>query len=225
MKKLVYWFIVFSFLIVPLTADAETFTKGDSGWKIKVAQQKLQLLGYYKEQPNGKLTSAMQVSLKKFQKENKLKVNGNLDDKTYSKLVWCAFAREGIAKVKGKDVVRTAAKFKGVPYKFGGTGKNGFDCSGYVQYVFEKHRAKLPRSADEQVLEGVFVLQKKLKPGDLVFFTTYAPGASHVGIYAGNGKFWSASTSKGVILSDLKDDYWKKRYYGARRVLLTNGEP
>lgn len=82
----------------------------------------------------------------------------------------------------------------------------------------------MPRSADVQVLEGIFVLQKDLKPGDLVFFSTYAPGASHVGIYAGSGKFWSASTSKGVVLSSLQDSYWKSRYYGARRVLIENGE-
>lgn len=214
------------FLLAPLTADAKTFKKGDSDWKIKVAQQKMQLLGYSEEKPSGRLTAKTAESLKRFQKDNKLSASGKLDERTYSSLTWKAFTvKEGINKVRGRDIVRTAAKFKGVPYKFGGTTPKGFDCSGYVQYVFKKEKADLPRSADVQVQKGVFVLQKDLKPGDLVFFSTYEPGASHVGIYAGDGRFWSASTSKGVILSSLKDSYWKARYYGARRVLVTNGAP
>lgn len=226
MKRWVALLAVFCVLLIPFAADAKTLKKGDSGWKIKVAQQKLQVLGYSDEKPNGKLTDKTAEGLKKFQKANKLPANGRLDDKTYSRLTWNAFAaKEGISKIKGSDIVKTASKFKGVPYKFGGTTPKGFDCSGYVQYVFKKEKADLPRSADVQVQKGVFVLQKDLKPGDLVFFSTYEPGASHVGIYAGNGKFWSASTSKGVVLSSLKDSYWKTRYYGARRVLITNGAP
>ena len=116
---------------------------------------------------------------------------------------------EGIPDVRGKDIVKTAAKYKGVPYKFGGTTPKGFDCSAYVQYVFGRHDAKLPRTADAQVLDGIFV---------------YASGASHVGIYAGSGKFWSASTSRGVVLDSLDTGYWKEHYYGARRVLIENGE-
>ncbi len=58
----------------------------------------------------------------------------------------------------------------------------------------------------------------------MVFFTTYAAGASHVGIYAGEGKFWHVSSSKGTMLSSMNDEYWKPRYYGARRVLVANGE-
>lgn len=226
MKRWVAVIAVFCILLAPFTADAKTLKKGDSGWKVKVAQQKLQVLGYSDEKPNGKLTDKTAEGLKKFQKANKLPTNGKLDDKTYSRLTWNAFAaKEGISKIKGSDIVKTASKLKGVPYKFGGTTPKGFDCSGYVQYVFKKEKADLPRSADVQVQKGVFVLQKDLKPGDLVFFSTYEPGASHVGIYAGNGKFWSASTSKGVVLSSLKDSYWKTRYYGARRVLITNGAP
>lgn len=195
-----------------------------SNWRLKVAQQKLQVLGFSDERPSGRMTEATSSALKSFQKRHKLKADGELNDATYHKLTWEAFAKEGIPKVKGKEIVSRAAKYKGVPYVFGGTTTKGFDCSGYVQYVFKDCKAKLPRLADEQALQGIFVTQKQLRPGDLVFFTTYAAGASHVGIYAGDGQFWSASSSKGVMLSSLKDDYWKQRYYGARRVLITNGE-
>lgn len=195
-----------------------------SNWRLKVAQQKLQVLGFSDERPSGRMTEATSTALKSFQKQYKLKADGELNDATYQKLTWEAFAKEGIPKVKGKEIVSRAAKYKGVPYVFGGTTTKGFDCSGYVQYVFKDCKAKLPRLADEQALQGIFVTQKQLRHGDLVFFTTYAAGASHVGIYAGDGQFWSASSSKGVMLSSLKDDYWKQRYYGARRVLITNGD-
>lgn len=194
-----------------------------SNWRLKVAQQKLNVLGLSEEKPNGRMTMATTEALKRFQKEHHLKVHGELDETTYRKLTWEAFTKEGIKNVQGKEVVSKAAKYKGVPYVFGGTTPKGFDCSGYVQYVFKNCQAQLPRLADEQALEGVFITQKQLRPGDLVFFTTYAAGASHVGIYAGSGQFWSAS-SKGVSLSSLTDDYWKNHYYGARRVLVANGE-
>lgn len=199
-------------------------SKATSDWKTKVAQQKLLLLGYSNEKPNGHLSEATEAALKKFQKDNGLKHTGKLDDKTYRKLNWVAFTKEGISKVKGTDIVKAASKHKGVPYVFGGTTPKGFDCSGYVQYVFQKKQAKLPRTADAQALQGIFVTQSQLKPGDLVFFTTYEAGASHVGIYAGNNKFWSSTSSKGVTLVSLQDNYWKSRYYGARRVLIENGE-
>lgn len=205
--------------------DKQKITVQQSNWRLKVAQQKLNVLGFSDERPSGKMTQATTDALKSFQKKHSLKAHGELDDVTYRKLTWEAFTqKEGIQKVQGKDIVSRAAKYKGVPYVFGGTTPKGFDCSGYVQYVFKDCKAALPRLADEQALKGVFVTQRQLRPGDLVFFTTYLPGASHVGIYAGSGQFWSASSSKGVILSSLKDEYWKTRYYGARRVLVTNGE-
>lgn len=205
-------------------APAAKVSAQQSDWRVKVAQQKLQALGLSKEKPSGRMTDATQAALKKFQQQHKLKASGALDDKTYRKLTWAAFAKEGITNVKGSEIVKQAAKYKGVPYKFGGVTAKGFDCSGYVQYVFKNCRATLPRAADEQVLQGVFVTQKQLRPGDLVFFTTYAAGASHVGIYAGKNQFWSATSSKGVMLCSLQDSYWKTRYYGARRVLVSNGE-
>lgn len=211
--------------LLPSLAMAKNKTKVPArDWKLTVAQQKLELLGYDVDRKDGRISKDTIEAIKKFQKEHGLKKSGKLDTKTYNKISWVAFKMEGIPDVRGKDIVKTAAKYKGVPYKFGGTTPKGFDCSAYVQYVFGKHDAKLPRTADAQVLDGIFVLKSKLKPGDLVFFSTYASGASHVGIYAGSGKFWSASTSRGVVLDSLDTGYWKEHYYGARRVLIENGE-
>lgn len=199
------------------------YTVGDSGWKVKVAQINLKKLGYAPGTPDGKFTSGLEKTLRQFQKDYRLRQSGKLDNETYQRLTWEAFAKEGNKKVKSGNILKTASRYQGVKYVFGGTTPKGFDCSGYVQYVFDKNGIKLTRLADTQVLEGVFVTMRQLKPGDLVFFTTYAPGASHVGIYAGGNKFWNATSSRGVRLCDLREDYWRSRYYGARRVLVTNG--
>ena len=171
--------------LLPSLAMAKNKTKAPArDWKLTVAQQKLELLGYDVDRKDGRISKDTTEAIKKFQKEHGLKKSGKLDTKTYNKISWEAFKMEGIPDVRGKDIVKTAAKYKGVPYKFGGTTPKGFDCSAYVQYVFGRHDAKLPRTADAQVLDGIFVLKSKLKPGDLVFFSTYDSGASHVGIYA-----------------------------------------
>lgn len=221
MKQKLYMAVTLALLILvlPETALAAStpLKVGDKGWKVKVAQQKLNIIGINTE-ITGSFSANTERALKDFQKKHKLKVTGLLDDTTYQKVINAAFEKEGIRGVSGKEIITTAAKYKGVPYKFGGTTPKAFDCSGYVQYVFAQHKAKLPRMADAQCLEGIFVLKKDLREGDLVFFTTYEPGASHVGIYAGKDKFWNAS-SHGVMLSSLKEKYWSERYYGARRVL------
>lgn len=116
------------------------------------------------------------------------------------------------------QLTRSALRFLGVPYVFGGTSASGFDCSGYVQHVFATLGISLPRTADAQYDVGHRVVGG-MRPGDLVFFQTYAPGASHVGIYLGHDKFVSASSSHGVTVSSLHDSYWAARYIGAKRIL------
>ncbi len=120
---------------------------------------------------------------------------------------------------KAAAVISTAKKYIGVPYVWGGTTPSGFDCSGYTKYVFAKHGINLPRTSAEQYNVGTYVAKANLKAGDLVFFTTYKAGPSHLGIYLGNGSFIHASSSKGVIISSLSNSYFAERYIGAKRIM------
>jgi cell wall-associated NlpC family hydrolase/LysM repeat protein len=117
------------------------------------------------------------------------------------------------------DVVRTAYAYRGVPYHYGGTSRNGFDCSGFTSYIYRKKGVDLPHSAADQFNHGRRVSSGELKAGDLVFFHTTRRGISHVGIYAGEGKFVHASSGGGRVRVDsLNRGYYKKRLVGARRM-------
>lgn len=118
------------------------------------------------------------------------------------------------------DIIATAKTLIGCPYKWAGSSPSGFDCSGFVQYVFGAHGISLPRISRSQYSVGTYVAKKDLQPGDLVFFfSTNKNVISHVGIYIGNGEFIHSSSSYGVIITDLESTYYQTRYYGARRVL------
>ncbi len=116
-----------------------------------------------------------------------------------------------------KGLTRSAMRFIGTPYVFGGTSPSGFDCSGYIQHVFAMMGIRVPRTADAQFYAG-HRIKGSMTAGDLVFFQTYEPGPSHVGIYLGSGKFVHAS-SHGVMVSHMRDSYWASRYLGAKRVV------
>lgn len=120
-----------------------------------------------------------------------------------------------------KQLLNFAANFLGTKYVWGGTSPSpGFDCSGYVQYVYRKSGISLSRTSEQQFKNGVSVKKADLKPGDLVFFATYSSGASHVGIYVGNNTMIHSS-SGGVSYDDMTTSYWAKRYLGARRVIAS----
>ncbi len=127
-------------------------------------------------------------------------------------------APKKLVKPEPDNVVQTAEKYLKTPYRFGGESPKGFDCSGFVKFVYDKHGKKLPRTADVQYKIGKKVDRASLKSGDLVFFNTYGSGVSHVGIYYGSGNFIHASSSRGVMISKLDEPYWKPRYLGARRI-------
>jgi peptidoglycan DL-endopeptidase LytE len=115
---------------------------------------------------------------------------------------------------KAQMVITEAKKYIGIPYLWGGNTPAGFDCSGFSKYVFEKVGISLPRTAATQ-FSGLKTVSRP-SPGDLVFFSTYAPGPSHLGIYIGDNKFIHAGTSTGVTITDMNNPYWKPRYLGAR---------
>jgi cell wall-associated NlpC family hydrolase len=116
-------------------------------------------------------------------------------------------------------IVRAAMELRGAPYRDGGTDPRGFDCSGFTSYVFAQVGTSLPRETREQYLVGTPVPFGEQRPGDLIFFTTTAPGASHVGIALGGDAFVHAPSSRGVVrVEQLTLPYWSRRLVGIRRI-------
>jgi cell wall-associated NlpC family hydrolase len=140
-------------------------------------------------------------------------------------LIITPFANQADAAsgIKSSQVTSNANKIMGTKYVYGGTTTKGFDCSGFVGYVFKKVGIKLPRTSGAMYKTGKSVSKKNLKTGDLVFFKTSGKGVSHTGIYIGNGKFAHSSSSKGVSVAKINDPYyWGKKYIGAKRVASIN---
>jgi len=126
--------------------------------------------------------------------------------------------RPQLASRRGRILTKITAmarRFIGVPYVWGGTTARGYDCSGFTQRMYALAGVSIKRLADDQYYQGNAV--DAPMPGDLVFFTTYLPGPSHVGIYLGDNLFIHASSRKGVTITSLGDPYFKRRYLGARR--------
>jgi cell wall-associated NlpC family hydrolase len=130
-----------------------------------------------------------------------------------------------VSNIMGRahELVLNAMGFMGIPYRWGGsTPETGFDCSGFVQYVFRQAAGLvLPRSSFDQIRLGASVARDDLQPGDLVFFNTMRATASHVGIYIGENRFIHApSRGKTVEIAEFTNTYWQARYDGARRMPL-----
>src|SRR5699024_1027367 len=115
------------------------------------------------------------------------------------------------------SIISAATSFIGTPYVWGGSSPGGFDCSGFIQYVYGTQNVTIPRTVNEIWNFSTSVSSPSV--GDLVFFETYQPGPSHLGIYLGAGNFVHAGSSRGVEISNLNDNaYWNTRYIGAKRV-------
>ena len=123
-----------------------------------------------------------------------------------------------VEKIKNKKLFEYISRWWSVPYRIGGMGMSGVDCSGFVKGLTnEAYSIELPRSSREQADFSKPISKENLKEGDLVFFNT-GRGISHIGMYLANNKFVHASTSMGVVISDLNEAYWSKRFVKAGRL-------
>src|ERR671923_963104 len=129
---------------------------------------------------------------------------------------------------RASRVLATADRFVGTRYRYGGTTPEGFDCSGFVQYVFRRHGVELPRTSRQQAVVGMAVSAtvSALRPGDLMFFATNGKRIDHVAIYAGNNEIIHSSSSGGGVgydnLSSSRGQWFTSHHVATRRV-LSNG--
>ncbi len=131
-----------------------------------------------------------------------------------------AYSNKTPAGLDRDRVLLDVVSFLGVPYLYGGEGREGIDCSGFTSLVYQNAvRRSLPRSAREQFDVGMAVEKNDLQFGDLVFFNTTGQRPSHVGIYIEDDLFAHASVTQGVTFSSLESTYYRNRFVGARRVV------
>ncbi|WP_099351595.1 C40 family peptidase [Fredinandcohnia onubensis] len=222
------------------------YSVGDEGPEVKQLQSKLNKLNYYSGLIDGKFESVTEASVKAYQKKFNLEENGLATDETIDhimknknvrgltiKKVTVVTARTQTqtnsntetveARVEPIEtppvdgsVISIAMNYMGVPYVWGGTSPSGFDCSGFLQYVFAQKGVNVPRTVSGIWNQGASVSAPSV--GDLVFFQTYKPGPSHAGIYLGDNKFIHADSTDGVSIDDMTINYWQSRYLGAKRL-------
>lgn len=188
-------------------SDNTTLYQGVHGSGVRSLQNDLSWLGYFDGAQTGYFGSYTRNSVIRFQKNHYLEPDGIVGH-------WTA------GQIKKERVGQTAKKYLGVPYRWGGKTPSGFDCSGFTSYVLNANGIYAGRTAEQQYGQGYWVSKSNLRRGDLVFFSTYKPGPSHVGIYLGNGKFIHASSGQGqIVISDLSNSYFAEHYLGAKRVI------
>jgi len=240
-------FITVAALVMLISGTAlasPTLSKNSRGEDVLTLQKKLYLIGYDISELDGVYGTETERAVAAFQHDHKITVTGIVTNVTWRALKkakekkgrvlpeikvkpavdpknsnLAPLGQAFITKKQGAQIVSTAKGLMGVAYVFGGTSPTGFDCSGLLQYVFKMNGLAIPRLADEQYQLGRKAQKHQLSAGDLVFFTTYTSGVSHCGIYVGDGKFLHASSSRGVTINSLDDEYWRARFVGAKKLV------
>ncbi|WP_188205977.1 C40 family peptidase [Alkalibacillus aidingensis] len=207
----------------------EQIAFGEQSSKVKQIQQALSFLGLYHDNVDGHVGQNTKKALKAFNQISDQSMDlSNLDAIATSQTTTNnqnsgtqnqsnqSSIQLTTASVSHDNVIATAKEYLGTPYRWGGQSPSGFDCSGFLQYVFSQHDISVPRTVND--IWNVTSPVSQPSVGDLVFFETYKPGPSHAGIYIGDGQFIHAGLSNGVTISNMSEQYWDSRYLGARSV-------
>lgn len=194
---------------------------GSKGAEVIKLQTRLKDLGFFTyPMITDYYGTVTEDSVEKFQKAYGLPVTGIVTNTVLTKLTEAEKAQNQKPPSSSEvtiNVVANAAELMGVPYVWGGTTTKGFDCSGFIQYIFAQEGIQLPRTVAQMWNSTTSVSTPAV--GDLVFFETYQKGPSHLGVYIGNNQFVHSGSSTGVTISNLTYDYWKQRYLGTKRVI------
>lgn len=197
--------------------------QGDINDATYILQSDLKKIGFYPYDVDGKFGTYTKSAVIKFQQAVGIEDDGVVGPGTWhalrNYLGYSEVSRGNSERKIGQQIASFAQQFLTVPYAWGGATPAGFDCSGFVYYVYNQYGISLPRTADEQYYAGQRVPLTAIQPGDLVFYSTYTSGPSHVGIYAGNGQFVHASSGAGeVTMTALSKPYYQARFLGAFRI-------
>ncbi|MBU9722629.1 MULTISPECIES: peptidoglycan-binding protein [Bacillaceae] len=196
--------------------------EGSQGDNVYELQNRLKALGHFSQEATGFFGPVTRQAVVEFQRRWGLIADGLVGQATWRKLdeVSSIHLEDTEVKPTGSfnvmNLIADAATYIGTPYLWGGTTGGGFDCSGFIQYMFKKNNVHLPRTVAEQWNATTAV--SKPKVGDIVYFETYKTGPSHNGIYIGNNQFIHSGSSSGVAISSLNNSYWSSRYLGARKI-------
>ncbi|MFC4557337.1 NlpC/P60 family protein [Virgibacillus kekensis] len=219
-----------------ITEMSDSIYPGMHGKDVKIVQRALHYFGYYDGEIDGiygPLTQkALEVAEEKHGIElveevspSSLTTLYNKEDKTAeteqktvkeSEETTAPNEKVEVTSPNYSNVIDTAYSLIGTPYVWGGEAPGGFDCSGFIQYIFKTQGKVTPRTVSDTW--NFTAPAGSPSVGELVFFETYKPGPSHMGIYVGDGKFIHAGASRGVEVSNLSNPYWDQRYLGSRRV-------
>ncbi|MQR94754.1 peptidoglycan-binding protein [Fictibacillus phosphorivorans] len=204
----------------PQPSTSKDLKFGTTGPEVKQLQTRLKNLGFFKyPMITDYFGTVTEDSVEAFQKAHGLPVTGIVTKTVLDKVTEVENKKPDPVKTPNEitiNVIANAAELMGTPYVWAGTTPSGFDCSGFIQYVFAKENVSLPRTVAQ--MWNATTAVSKPAVGDLVFFETYASGPSHLGIYLGNDQFVHSGSSTGVTISNLTYKYWQDRYLGAKRI-------
>ncbi|SDZ58832.1 Cell wall-associated hydrolase, NlpC family [Evansella caseinilytica] len=217
---------------------------GDEDNLVADLQELLIKAGYYSGEADGIYGSTTQQAVRQLQREQSLAVDGLAGSEVWTFLQSADLKRiseqrtidhqekqaqqqktaaasekketsAGSASAATEQIIAKAEQLIGTPYVWGGTSPSGFDCSGFLVYLYQQAELELPRTVSD--IWNATTSVSSPKRGDLVFFETYKKGPSHAGIYLGDGAFIHTGSSSGVTISYLDHSYWNDRYLGARK--------